>query len=71
MGKGAIHQLMRSLYQSIGNKRYLHDLEIFLSKLELSPEEAQTLCYLSRDIENLKSDRDRAKRNEFLPPFCR
>lgn len=34
----AVRALMTSLYQAVGNKRYLHDLEQFLNGLEITPD---------------------------------
>lgn len=52
-------QLMRSLYQALGNKRYLHDVEIILERLELTAAEENTLQMLSRDIANLHQEASR------------
>jgi len=49
----AVPALIRALAQTIGNKRYLHDLEDLLKKLEpLSSFENETLWYLIRDLKN-------------------
>jgi len=49
----AVPALIRALAQSLGNKRYLHDLEDLLKRLEpLSSYENETLWYLIRDLKN-------------------
>lgn len=47
--------LVRVLTQKVGNKRYLKDLEILLSKklTNLSPYERQTLLFLRGDLNSL------------------
>jgi len=63
----AVRALMSSLYQAVGNKRYLHDLEQFLNGLEITPEVKQTLMYLSHDLNDLKHTSDRNSRNKHMP----
>lgn len=49
----ALPALIRALYQKVGNKRYMHDLEDLLKRLEpLSAFENETLWYLIRDLKN-------------------
>lgn len=49
----AVPALIRALAQTLGNKRYLHDLEDLLKRLEpLSSYENETLWYLIRDLKN-------------------
>lgn len=46
-----IRYLIRVLTQNIGNKRYMHDFENLLKRLEpLSSFETETLWYLIRDL---------------------
>jgi hypothetical protein len=47
-----ISSLIRALAQTVGNKRYLHDLENLLNKLELTPHDEETIWYLIRDLKN-------------------
>jgi hypothetical protein len=47
-----ISSLIRALAQAVGNKRYLHDLEDLLNKLELTPHDEETIWYLIRDLKN-------------------
>jgi hypothetical protein len=49
-GDGVQH-LMQVLYRTVGNKRYLHDLEVLLKKLELTGHDEQTLHFLARDLD--------------------
>lgn len=51
-----IKNLMRVLFQRLGNKRYLYDLEILLEKYlnNLQPDELQTINYLIQDLHFLK-----------------
>lgn len=51
-----IQYLMRVLFSTLGNKRYLHDLEILLKdKLaDLSGKDEETLLLLCRDIQELE-----------------
>lgn len=48
--------LIRALYQKLGNKRYLHDLEnLFTEKLtNLTGGEKQTIMYLVRDLNSMR-----------------
>ncbi len=47
---------MRALFQTLGNKRYLHDLEKLLNDrlTELTPFEDETLAMLGRDLLDLR-----------------
>lgn len=49
----ALRDLVTTLYQLLGNKRYLHDLEVILGWLELNPHDSQTIMYLMRDLKDL------------------
>jgi hypothetical protein len=40
----------QTLYQILGNKRYLHDLEKMLSEVELTPEQKRAVLYLVQDL---------------------
>lgn len=47
----ALPALIRALAQTVGNKRYIHDLEDLLKRLEpLSSFESETVWYLIRDL---------------------
>lgn len=51
----SVRYLMRALYATIGNKRYLNDLEELLARLgTVSGEEEQTLLMLARDIRDIE-----------------
>ena len=51
-----IRDLMGCLYQTLGNKRYLHDFETILERLgELSAQDQQTIRYLCQDLRGLSS----------------
>lgn len=55
--KQAIRPVVLSLYQLLGNKPYLRDIEKLLEKLEgLSTNEIQSLAHLARDLKD--SDRE-------------
>jgi len=60
----APRRLMDSLYQALGNKRYLHDVEMILAKMELTADEERTLLLLANDIANLKNEASNNK-NKF------
>jgi len=51
-----INDLFRALYQVLGNKIYLRELEVALKKkdFELPPEVSGLLDYLIRDLHHLK-----------------
>jgi len=55
-----IRYLMQALYQMLGNKRYLHDLETLLKdKLgDLKPEENETLMFLTRDLKQYTNEQE-------------
>jgi uncharacterized protein YjiS (DUF1127 family) len=50
--RGAVRYLMRAIRSTIGNKRYLRDLEILLEEKlkDIAPQDEQTLFYLAHDI---------------------
>jgi len=53
----SLRYLMKALYVTVGNKRYLHDLdELLKAKLvDLEPRDNETLLMLARDIADLTS----------------
>jgi len=53
-GTCGVKYLIEALHSTLGNKQYLHDLEVLLSRLEPSPEEEETLLLLSRDLTYLE-----------------
>jgi hypothetical protein len=48
--------LIQAFYQLLGNKRYIHDLEILLNEklTDLTPHEQQTLMYLFHDLKSIR-----------------
>jgi hypothetical protein len=59
----AASSLIRALAQALGNKRYLHDLEALLKRLEpLSSHETETLWHLIRDLEDVQLPESAVKR---------
>ena len=61
MKNQTLTQLMQALFQTIGNKRYLYDLEKMIVNLELTPEQLQTVSYLIRDILDLEQHKRKGK----------
>ena len=62
--KHVIQNLIKSVYQAVGNKVYMRDVEKILQKLEaleLTAQEEQALEYLARDLVRVKSERNRLK----------
>jgi len=60
--------LIRTLYQTVGNKRYLNDLENLLARLgDLSPEEDETLLMLAHDLKRVDNRMSNSVHNNFLP----
>jgi hypothetical protein len=59
-----VRYLMQSLYQMLGNKRYLHDLEkLFQDKLaDITPQENETLMFLMRDLKDQHGTSQRNRR---------
>jgi len=50
----AVPNLISTIAQKVGNKKYLNDLEKLLNKLgPLSNYDSQTIWYLIRDIKNM------------------
>lgn len=45
-----LRTLIQTLYQTLGNKRYLHDIEQMLSEIELTPEQQRAVLYLIQDL---------------------
>ena len=60
-------ELMKTLYVLLGNKRYLHDLEKILEKLDLTPAERQTMEHLRNDLRNLQNELSQAKQKAKQP----
>lgn len=56
--------LIRTLYQTIGNKRYMHSIEILLQEKlkDLTPEQKEALRFLASDLTQLKMEGDRKRR---------
>lgn len=50
-----MQELIRTLAQLLGNKRYLLDLETILTKLDLTPKERQTMQFLKEDLRMLET----------------
>jgi hypothetical protein len=48
-----LNGFMKSLYVNLGNKRYLHDIEKALERLELTAEEKYSFRLLGNDIDDL------------------
>ena len=64
----SVRYLMRALYATLGNKRYLNDIEELFDKLtEVSPEEEQALLLLARGIRDIGNERDSAQQRRL--PF--
>jgi len=59
----SIRYLMRALYSTLGNKRYLHDFETLLNEklADIAPNEDQILLYLARDISGIETASHAAK----------
>ena len=49
-----MEDLIKTLYQVVGNKRYMHDIEKYLKRIEITPKEKHTLRYLIADLKELK-----------------
>jgi len=66
-----IRYLMQTLYQILGNKKYLHDFEKLLKdKLgDLSPEDNETLMYLVRDLKQYSNDQESKLRKAKTQPW--
>ena len=62
-----MNELMRALYQLLGNKRYLNDLEKILERLELTPHERGTMQYLQNDLKQLENENSQLKRKANQP----
>lgn len=56
-----IMNLIQALKQSVGNKKYFHEIEQFLSSVEPTPEQRQAIRLLTHDIryEEVKSKREK------------
>jgi hypothetical protein len=57
-----VENLIRALYQTVGNKRYMYSIEKLLRENlaeQLTPPEREALRYLSQDLKNVKMDADR------------
>lgn len=68
MGNEGYRIFIRALYQLVGNKRYLNDLENLLTRLgDLSPEEDETLLMLARDLKRVDNQLADATHHNFLP----
>jgi hypothetical protein len=50
----SLKYLMSSLYQLLGNKRYLKDFETILDRIVLEPKDNETIMYLVKDLNNVK-----------------
>ena len=58
-----VQNLIRALYETVGNKRYMHDIEELLKKLpELTPNEQAAIRFLASDLRQLKISADRKNR---------
>lgn len=60
-----ITEFIRGLFQVVGNKRYMSDIEqLFKTKLsEISPKDKQSLRYLIQDLKRLQADANKPKFN--------
>ena len=63
----SIRQYIRAIYQVVGNKRYMHDIEglfrkIEESDIEITASERQALQLLARDLESVRNESDRNSR---------
>ena len=58
------YNLIQALHSTIGNKRYLHDLEKLLEEKlkDLDSNDEQTLLYLAHDISDIGNDASNAKK---------
>lgn len=56
-----VRNLMQALYQTIGNKRYMLDLEKLFEGIELTPEQQQALRYLAQDIRRLEDSNQKRR----------
>lgn len=56
-----VRNLMQALYQTIGNKRYLLDIEKLFEGVELTPEQQQALRYLAQDIRRLEDSNQKRR----------
>lgn len=67
--RSEIENLIRVLAFSIGNKRYLADLEAMLLRAAAgaSPAEKESLRYLASDIRSLDAELNRARKQPWLP----
>jgi hypothetical protein len=66
--RGAVRYLMQALHSTLGNKRYLHDLEILLKEKlkDIAPQDEQTILYLAHDIADIPgSARRKAEKKNF------
>lgn len=58
-----IQNLIRALYETVGNKRYMHSIEEMLKKLpDLTPAEREAIRYLASDLRQVKIASDRKSR---------
>ena len=62
----SIRQYIRAIYQVVGNKRYMHDIEGLFRKIEesidITASERQALQLLARDLESVRNESDRNSR---------
>lgn len=58
----SVRHLMRALYATLGNKRYLNDIENLLDKLsDVSPEEEHALLLLANAIRDKDNELQRSQ----------
>ena len=59
-----IQNLIRALYETVGNKRYMHSIEEMLKKLpaDLTPPEREAIRSLASDLRQVKIASDRKSR---------
>jgi len=60
--KDSVRNFIRAVAQTVGNKRYLRDLEKLLERVDMEPDEARALDYLANDVRQLQTEYQRRKR---------
>ena len=65
--KSLVKNLVNTLTQTVGNKRYIRDLEKLLEEklTDLSPFEAQTIQYLINDLKFSNNQKDQNEKRRW------
>lgn len=67
--KQSIDMFIRAVAVSVGNKRYLHDIEKALEAADAAGVDLTSLDYLSRDIKELKTTADTNRKHPWKGGF--